>query len=93
MDRNFPHQNKNDEVSLCVIFSNHVIMEDVFFHWFILVPESMAELILSNNLLLIFPMLVFEGFNNLHNMQWGNPSLCSFIVINASFSCIFSTLS
>ena len=83
----------NDEVCLCVIFSNHVIAEDLFFHLFILVPESTAELILSNNTLLIFQMLVFQGFNNLHDTRWGNPSLWFFIVINASFSCIFLTLS
>ena len=67
MDRNFPHQNINDEVCLCVIFSNHVIIEDVFFYWFILVLDIMADLILSNNTLLISPMLVLEVFHNLHN--------------------------
>ena len=79
-----------DKVCLCVIFSNHVITEDVFFHWFTLVLDSMVELILSNNTLLIFPVLVFEGFSNLHD-TW-NPSLSSLIIINASFSCIFLTL-
>ena len=62
-------KHRNDEVCLCVIFSNHVITEDVFFHWFVLVLESTTELIFFNNTLLIFPRLVFEGFNKLHHTR------------------------
>ena len=46
---------------------NHVTYEDVFFHLVILVLDSPVELISSNNTLLIFPMFVFQGLNNLHN--------------------------
>ena len=34
-----------------------------------LLLESTAELILSNNTLLVFPMLIFEGFNNLYDTR------------------------
>ena len=68
----------NYEVCLSVIFSNHVTTEDVFFHWFILVLDSPVKLISSNNTLLIFPMLVFKGFNNLHD-TWGTL-LCGLLM-------------
>ena len=52
----------NDKVCLSVSFSSQIIAEGVFFHWFILVLDIKAELTLSNNTLLIFPMLGFEEF-------------------------------
>ena len=73
MDGNFQHQNTS--LMKFVIFSNHVAAEDVFFHWFILVLDSTTELVLSTNTLLIFPMLVFEGFNILNDTWWGNSPL------------------
>ena len=81
----------NDEVCLCFIFSNHVITEEVSFDWFILVPESMVELILSNNNLLIFPVLFFEGFNNLHDTRWGNP-LCGLLFQFLAFYRLYNQL-
>ena len=54
--------------------------------WLILLLESTAELILSKHDLLIFPILVFEWFTNLHDTWWGNYFLWYFIVTDASFS-------
>ena len=65
----------NEECFLLVIFSNHLMTSDVFFHWFTLVLLMMAWLILSKIVLLIFPMSDFEGFISRNESEFGKLSL------------------
>ena len=66
----------------------HSITDVEFFHWFILVKETILVIILSNMVLLIFPMSGFDEFINLHDILFGKSSLWSLMVIYDSLSYI-----
>ena len=75
------------------MFLNQVITSDVFFHWLNFDSFKMFLLIVFNNDLLILPISVSDGLIRRKDKVCGKPSLWSFIVMKASASYNFSTLS